>query len=580
MCGIIARIGLNSNPIKSLKALKELEYRGYDSYGILINNYFDNDTLLVKDIGEIKENEIEFLSNKKSNIELGHTRWATHGCVSNSNAHPHVDDMGRYFVVMNGIIENFEEIKKELTIGFTLQNDTKLIPYFYDFYHDDNLTDYDNLIQSTKKVLKRLKGDFSFVIKYKNYILTYKNSNPIIIGKNKDEIFICSDNMILNNNCEMTTLLDDYEISICKLEGNNLHLEFRDKEFNQIEKRWNKCSPNKIAIIKDTQYFMEKEILEQISLRNILTDYNIENIKELSNKLKNTKNIFLIGAGTSYHAAYYLHYKLLENNVHSNLIIASELDHYINIIKDSTVICFSQSGETADIISPLKKIDNSNEIFSIVNTKYSTLDRMSKKSIYLNCGKEIGVASTKAFTAQMFISQLISNYIKSNSIIEIDDYEKQFSKVLSENNKILDKIVSDFCSSKAFFFLGKKHNYPLAIEGALKLKEISYKFCEGFAGGELKHGTLSLIEDKIPVIVIGDNDNIISNAIEVKTRGGHIIGINDNEDDVYDYFIKIPKSYKELFSVIIMQVIAFKMSNILGLNPDKPRNLAKSVTVK
>lgn len=573
MCGIIGRISLDSSPQKTLLGLKELEYRGYDSYGILVGNVLD------KDVGEIKIAKIEVLNKIKSQIELGHTRWATHGRVVKENAHPHFDQTNKFFVVMNGIVENYNKVKKELNdlgYAFNSQTDTEVIPQLFLHYFDGNLR------RTLKKVLLKLKGDFSFLLKYDNIILGYKNINPIIIGKSENEIFVSSDSNLVQKNSENYYTLDDGEFFISTLDENLVTFEMFDKNFNKKNIEFKKSAYSENDDIKETDYFMQKEILEQKDVKKLLTQNNLVAIENLI-KICKTKKVFLVGAGTSYNAANFMHYILLKNNIFSNLILASELSNYINLIEDSLIVVFSQSGETADLIYPLKSLKINNQIITITNTPNSTLDRFSENSIYLNCGREVSVASTKAFVFQVYVSFVLDYLInfdleklKSMTLL----YENFFEIFIESSHNIILDICSNFSNSNSVFFIGRNQYFPFAVEGALKLKEISYIHAEGFAGGELKHGSLALIEKNTLSIVLGTDSEVLSNAQEIKTRGGILVGISNQENEIFDYHIKIPKFFEEIFSTIVVQKLALEMTLQKGYNPDKPRNLAKSVTVK
>lgn len=574
MCGIIGRISLNTNCMKTLKGLKELEYRGYDSFGIYLFN--KNKDLLVKDVGEFDFEKNVNVIDFKSNIEIGHTRWATHGGVFQKNAHPHFDNSKKFFVVMNGIVENFSEIKSEMNYEFNSDTDTEVIPALYSHYYKDLGDIRKSLIETTKKVIAKLKGEFSFLLKFENLVLGYKNINPIIVGESADEVFISSDSNLVQSNSKEYYILDDNEFFICEFDE-SISLDFYDKNFNLITKL-NKISKNlNLEVEKETKYFMEKEILEQRNLRNFLTDENLDSIKYLVSKFN--QNIILSAAGTSYHACLYLHYSLLELGINSQIILASELNNYVDVLNNNLIIIFSQSGETADLIYPLKELESSNEIFTITNSPNSTLDRFAKNSVYLNCGKEVAVASTKAFTFSMFMSYVLKS-IYLGEEIDLSKFEEIFNFVLEKNEKVLDEICLNFIDSNDFFFIGRDSNYPLAIEAALKLKEISYIHAEGFAGGELKHGSLALIEEGIPVVSIGASQEIISNAIEIKTRGGKIIGVTNLNNKIFDFYLYVPEFFEDIFTTILLQKLALKMTLLKGFNPDKPRNLAKSVTVK
>jgi len=580
MCGIIGRVSVDTNCVKTLKGLKELEYRGYDSFGIYLFNRHSREDILVKDIGEFDVENTDLI-NFKSNIEIGHTRWATHGKVDKSNAHPHFDNDKKFFIVMNGIVENYIEVKKFLTMRgyeFNSDTDTEVIPALYSFYYEDLGDVRQSLIQVTKKVLSMLKGEFSYLVKFDNFVLGYKNINPIIVGKSKDEVLISSDLNLVQNNSKDCFILEDEEFFISEY-NSYIHLDFYDKDFNEISKESSVLSKVDLNVEKDTKYFMEKEIYEQRNLVQFLTDDNLNAIRKLVKKL-NGNDIVLSAAGTSYNACLYLHYTLLDLGINSQIVVASELKNYINVIKNKHIIVFSQSGETADLIYPLKELKESNEIFTITNVRNSTLDRMASDRVYLNCGKEVAVASTKAFVFSMFFSKVLKSiYCEDKVEFDFDMYEKEFDCVFSKNIEIIDKICDRFYDVHDFFFIGRDGYFPLAIESALKLKEISYIHAEGFAGGELKHGSLALVEEGTPVVCLGDSQEIISNAIEIKTRGGVLIGASKGVD-IFDFNLNVGEKFKDIFIVVLLQMLAFKMAVKRGLNPDKPRNLAKSVTVK
>ncbi len=582
MCGIIGRIGINENSIKTLRILKDLEYRGYDSYGILFN--LNGNLKIFKDTGEINLNEIKE-KNIKSNIELGHTRWATHGGVSKDNAHPHSDSSNLFNIVMNGIVENADEIRRELEsvgVEFKSQTDTEVIVHLFSKYFDLSSEDYFNeVVRVIQKIKVKLKGEFSFLISFLDFIVAYKNINPIVCGFSQtDEILLCSDLNLLMSNSFKYCIMDDEDILVCKIENSQIKYQFYNGNFQKIDKSFLNCKNNNEEKGKTTKYFMEKEILEQKYLVKISTSKNIDSVNYLIDELKNGRNLVISAAGSSYHAGLFLHYTLLKYGIMSSVILASELKNYLDVIKDdSLVVVFSQSGETADLIYPLRELNSKAEIFAVTNTPNSTIDRFSKKSFYLNCGREVAVASTKAFAFQVQFSNILFCKL-DEKIFDYNEYERLFEEnFLNLSNKIKE-ICSLFSKSKDFFFIGRGDYYPLALEGALKLKEISYIHAEGFAGGELKHGSLALIEENVPCVVLGQDLDIISNAVEIKTRGGKIIGINDKYNNSYDYFIEIPSKFQELFSTFALQLLAFEMSILLGNNPDKPRNLAKSVTVK
>jgi glucosamine--fructose-6-phosphate aminotransferase (isomerizing) len=574
MCGIIARISTNSKENHcTLHGLKELEYRGYDSYGIVFWNQKTNSYVLKKDIGCISEKDLENYSKFESNIEVAHTRWATHGGVSKINAHPHVDTNNRFFVVMNGIIENYDTIIQREQLKCKTETDTEVLPLLFAKYYCGDL------LKTAEKILKILKGEFSFVVLHKNSVVVYKNMNPILIGFNDDSIFVSSDFNSIQKYSTSYMVPEDFSLSLITLTNKVSFTYYQHGKRSTYKKFKRKLIEESVE--KPTKYYMEKEILEQKNLSNFLTSKNISHLEYLSKQITK-KQVFLLGAGSSYHAALYLHYRLLEKNIFSTVILASELHNYIPLLSNSLLVVFSQSGETADLIHPLKQLQKTNEIFAVVNTPNSTLDRFASHSVYLHCGKEIAVASTKAFLFQIFVGMCVLEILENKKISKkkVQLFQEVFDTCLSENLPLIKKIAQHLHNTSDIYYIGRNKHVPLALEGALKLKEISYIHAEGFAGGELKHGSLALITQNVPVVSIGNESEIISNAIETKTRGGVIIGVSSKYFQVYDYWLKVPEIYSDLFTTIVLQLLAFEITILKGYNPDKPRNLAKSVTVK
>jgi len=590
MCGIFGYIGNSNAPEIIHEGLKRLEYRGYDSWGISIINKDRIET--IKDIGYIPQ-KIE--KSPKSTIGIGHTRWATHGGVTITNAHPHISSDKRFVIAQNGIVENYEPLKNNLSqkgYVFNTQVDTEVILKLI----EDNLKKNNDIKDAFIKAFKKLEGRNTVILldSETKKIYAIRNGSPLILGVSKDNIYLASDPLAFNYLTKSIVEINNGElVEIVKGEF-HIYDIYKEKEIKRkpkVEKLLN------IDIDKGKyDHYMLKEIVQQQFTILKATSYSIKDLKPLIEKIKNSKNIYTIGAGTAGYAgdqvSYYLRKIAKRNSVN---IRSYETESYVDIVgKDDVVIAFSQSGETADTLEAVETFKkNKAYICSVINMPGSTLSRVSDIFFMSNAGSEICVASTKVFT-----SQISFGYLLAKSLInEYSEAKKELS-LLSENlasffnEKTFNKVkeISKLLKNKEhFFILGKGQNYHIAQEGALKIKEISYKHFEGFAAGELKHGVIALIEKGIPVIsIISDDTNykdIISSTYEVKARGALTIGVGDKKfakENSFDYFIPVAQSneLKAIANVIPFQLISYYLALELGNSIDKPRNLAKSVTVK
>ena len=590
MCGIFGYIGNSNAPEIIHEGLKRLEYRGYDSWGISIINKDRIET--IKDIGYIPQ-KIE--KSPKSTIGIGHTRWATHGGVTITNAHPHISSDKRFVIAQNGIVENYEPLKNNLSqkgYVFNTQVDTEVILKLI----EDNLKKNNDIKDACIKAFKKLEGRNTVILldSETKKIYAIRNGSPLILGVSKDNIYLASDPLAFNYLTKSIVEINNGElVEIVKGEF-HIYDIYKEKEIKRkpkVEKLLN------IDIDKGKyDHYMLKEIVQQQFTILKATSYSIKDLKPLIEKIKNSKNIYTIGAGTAGYAgdqvSYYLRKIAKRNSVN---IRSYETESYVDIVgKDDVVIAFSQSGETADTLEAVETFKkNKAYICSVINMPGSTLSRVSDIFFMSNAGSEICVASTKVFT-----SQISFGYLLAKSLInEYSEAKKELS-LLSENlasffnEKTFNKVkeISKLLKNKEhFFILGKGQNYHIAQEGALKIKEISYKHFEGFAAGELKHGVIALIEKGIPVIsIISDDTNykdIISSTYEGKARGALTIGVGDGKfakENSFDYFIPVAQSneLKAVANVIPFQLISYYLALSLGNNIDKPRNLAKSVTVK
>ena len=562
-----------------------MEYRGYDSVGIATKN---NDLITVKKgIGKVSDvkNQLN-LHNMPGKIGIGHTRWATHGKVSENNAHPHFSNSGKIAIVHNGIIENFEELKNNLTSNgyeFQSETDTEVVANLI----QQNFENSSDIKSTILKTISQIKGHYSFIVMFDDGTLAAARFHePLIIGIGKNSYYPSSDVLgfiektddaiyIANENF---LIINDSGLHIFDYEGTELvrpNITKVSKEFADVYKG-------------DYAHFTLKEISEQH--KTILSAGDDEQIKNISQHMLESKNLYITGSGTSYNAARIA--KILFSNfakLKIETIIASELPFSPDSIeKDSTLIAISQSGESADVLEAVNIAKQSDaKIISIVNHPNSSLSQESDLVVSLNCGPEIGVAATKSFTSQLAILYKITNQLSTTPInLDWKKISESISVLTSENSKIqeLAKVLKDVSD---IYILGRGIHFPIAKEAALKLKELTYIHAEGIPGGELKHGSLALMDSNVFVIIINPNDSTyqetLNSANEIKARGAKIIGISDKKSDVYDFWIEIPSIDDALYSIIEIipvQLLAYYSAIEKKTDPDYPRNLAKSVTVK
>jgi glucosamine--fructose-6-phosphate aminotransferase (isomerizing) len=572
-----------------VESMGKMEYRGYDSVGIATLN--DNQILLKKGIGRVSVvNEKLSLNDLNGEIGIGHTRWATHGSVTELNAHPHVCARSEIAVVHNGIIENYLNLKNQLKsngVIFKSDTDSEVIPNLLSsaIYEKNEIKD------AVIKTVSKLTGQYSFIAMLKDKsLIGVKNHEPLILGLGSDGCFLSSDLLGFSKNVDKVIHLDDEQFVIINSNGYSIY-DFRG---NLVTLTPTKLPKTFESVDKGNyDHFTIKEIHEQTStiLKSGITSLNEFNT--FFNILKNSKRIYITGSGTSYNSALvakYLFPKITGMSIEP--IMSSEMKFFEDCFDEqTTLIAISQSGESADVLNAVAFAKEKNaKILSIVNTTSSSLVKSSDSFIGLNCGHEVGVAATKSFTSQITIFyRLLEKFDPSQRI------SSQINLVVDAVSKILDdqKPVIDICDKlkdvNHLYILGRGIHYPIAKEGSLKIKELSYIHAEGVATGELKHGPLALMDEFTYVIMINPKDNSsiyadnISNANEIKSRGAKIIGISNEYDPIYDYWIPlpdIPKIFYPLIETIPFQLMAYYLSLKRGNDPDYPRNLAKCVTVK
>ena len=609
MCGIVGYVGEKKAAPILFEGLKKLEYRGYDSAGICtISN---SRSFTEKDIGKLEEIEkkIDF-NSMEGNTGISHCRWATHGSVTKENAHPHSDTEGKISIVHNGIIENFSELKDELARKghkFRSETDTEVIAHLIKENYNGDIG------KATMAALKRVEGSYALGIvcaDEPDKLIAARNESPLIIGIGNGENFIASDVPAILKHTNKVIYLDNNEIAI--LTKN--HVEVKDRDGKTLNKKINHIDWNsELAEKSGYEHFMLKEIHEQPraiteTLNGRLKNGSVNLANELKfneNDLKKIDRIIIVACGTSWHASLAGEFMLEElAKIPVEVEYASEFRYRNPIVNENTlVIAISQSGETADTLAAIREAKKKNaKILSIVNAKGSSIDRESDSVLHTYAGPEIGVASTKAFTTQLIVLYLFTLYMSSirNSLNKetIKDLIGKLRKLplemetLLTEDKEIKKIADIYKDKNNALFLGRGINFPIALEGALKLKEVSYIHAEGYPAAEMKHGPIALIDKNMPVVVLATKDvytykKVLGNIQEVKARGGIIIAVATEGDleikKLADHVLYIPNTLyilSSILAVVPLQLLAYYAATDRKLDPDKPRNLSKSVTVE
>lgn len=612
MCGIVGYLGKKSSYEILINGLKRLEYRGYDSAGIAL---LENKEISVfKKKGKV--NDLEQITGKESftsTIGIGHTRWATHGEPNDVNAHPHVSNSGDLAIIHNGIIENYGSIKEDLIKkGYTFQSQTDT-EVFVNFIEDIKKNENLSLEDALRVALSKVIGAYAIAIisrETPNKLVAARKGSPLVLGLGKDEFFLASDatpiieytNEVIYLNDEEIAVIEngDYVIKDAKDVPQTPYIQTLELELEAIEKGGH-------------EHFMHKEIFEQpISIADCMRgrlnaekgELVLGGIRNYAKALENAERIIIIACGTSWHAGLVAEYVFEDLcRIPVEVEYASEFRYRNPVINEGDiVIAISQSGETADTLAAIELAKSKGAIvLGVVNTVGSSISRASHEGAYLHAGPEIGVASTKAFTAQLTVLYMIAlkaafnkGTITTNKfhelITELSLIPEKVEQALQSNDKI-EHISDMFKDALNFLYLGRGYNFPVALEGALKLKEISYIHAEGYPAAEMKHGPIALIDENMPVVVIATRDSsydkIVSNIQEVKARKGVVIAIVTEGDalipSMADFTIEVPATHESLMplvSVIPLQLLSYHIAVMRGANVDQPRNLAKSVTVE
>lgn len=583
MCGIVGYIGFREPKDVLIEGLKTLEYRGYDSAGIALKN--DTSVQVIKEVGRISSLEEKINKEKliDSHIGIAHTRWATHGGVTEVNAHPHT--VGRVTLVHNGIIENAMELKKKLSgegVLFKTETDTEVLTALIDYYYDNDP------IMAIERAINDVRGSYALAIIFKDQdkLFAVRKDLPLIVGYGDKEYFVASDISAIINYTNRYSLLDENEI--VTLDFNGISVVKDDKEIKKevLVTELTAESKEKCGY----EHYMLKEIMEEpVVLEKTLKPFidNFDNIFDVSGY----EEIHIVACGSAMYAGM-IGKSLLEENSNIRVLceVASEY-RYKKILYDrkTLVIVISQSGETADTIAAMRKAKKNGALtLAIVNVKGSTIARESDRQIFIEAGPEIAVATTKAYILQVAVMALLACRVagKKDIVDELKRLPRLLKEVVDKRDTYLE-IAKKISDREDIFFIGRKIDYAISLEGSLKLKEVSYIHSEAYQAGELKHGTISLIDKGTPVFAIVTEDDIrektISNICEVKARGAMIIVVSNEDGFESDYLIKVPRVSEFLQPILVvpcLQLIAYEVAKIRGCDIDKPKNLAKSVTVE
>ncbi len=588
MCGIIGCVA--EKPVAGilLEGLKRVEYRGYDSAGMATIS----GTMLDVRKGAGRVSEIEArqgMSSMPGKTGIAHTRWATHGGVTDQNAHPHASCRELVAVVHNGIIENYVTLKEGLVAKghrFRSETDTEVISHLI----EDEYKRTKDPLKATAAAVKKLRGQYAIAAMFQDRpdVMTgARKDAPLVVGVGDKMMFLASDVLATIGHTDRTIFLDNYEV--VGITKDDVRIVGRDgkrvtREPDQVAWELSDVTKSNYA------HFTLKEIDEQPRTVASASVQDPEKVRKFASAIRKAKALYITASGTSYHAGLLMKFRLnKEAKIRADVVVAGELrEHREFLGKGSVLIALSQSGETADVMDAVREAKRlGTEVYSIVNTAGSSLARESDGVLLLNCGPEVGVAATKSFTAQVVVANLVVDAVLGNSR---PGQTEKLSEAVMEALKCdgqVRALVKEYANRPDFYFVARGYESPVALEGALKLKELSYIHAEGMPASELKHGTLALIERGTPVVIINpsgpNHAESLSSAEELKARGADIIGISDEKDGVYKHFIRVPKvqpKFAPVVEAVPLQLLAYHMSVAKRNDPDYPRNLAKSVTVK
>ncbi len=587
MCGIFGYIGPKDASKVILEGLKRLEYRGYDSWGIAVAA---DEIKVDKNIGAI--GDLDYTSNlPNTNIGVGHTRWATHGGITKENAHPHYSTDKSFVLAQNGIVENYLELKSDLEkkgYKFETETDTEVIVRLIEGYEKEN-----NLKEAVRKAFLDLRGRNTIIVLSKEgEIIAARNGSPLVIGVKGKEIFISSDTLSFAPVAKEMIVVDNGQMVFCSREKRELFDISSGKKLNFKEEKLD-IKTSKVDK-EGYDHFMLKEIYETPYVINQTINSDLKELNKLVEQLKKAKNVYTIGSGTAGVAASQIAFYLRNiAKINAIALIGAETKEYEDLIgKDDLIIAPSQSGETADVLEVLEKLNKKGvSIASLVNMQGSSLSRLSDFKFYSNAGPEICVMSTKVFSSQIAWGYLLAKLVEGNpedGIKNLSQLSSKLEEYLNTQSNIekIKEIAKFLSNKKDIFLLGKFQNLNIIKEGMIKIIEGSYVHAHGIPAGDLKHFAITLMEKGVPVIVLVSEDrakqDVLNSVSEVKARGAEVIGISDKPNVKFDKFLEVPDlgEVSAIFNVVPLQLLAYFLALEKGNNIDKPRNIAKSVTVK
>lgn len=590
MCGIFGYVGSRRDAGQLVvRGLKNLEYRGYDSWGVACKH--GEKASVEKDTGKISGVQEEDFA-QECGMAIAHTRWATHGGVTPENAHPHLNEEGTIAVVHNGIIENYQELRDELLAKghtFLSETDTEVIPHMI----EEELAETGDFASAVRRACNRFHGRYGVLAFHtdSNTLVAARTGSPLIVGVGEEGYFIASDIPAFMEHTKVVQYLDDGEMVVTdgrSILFTDLH-SGEEHPKREIEITWSVEQAQK----GEYAHFMMKEIMEQKDSIARAVNQDEQQIQTIADAIHSAQGTFLVGCGTAHKAcmaAEYFFSVIAEHHV--NVTSAGEFKVHHHFLKpESLLIVVSQSGETADVLEAMSIAKSKGaKVLAITNVEGSTIDREADYTLLINAGPERAVASTKALTGQMAVLMMIAHALAGNlhkgKTLLLETVALINDMLNPRYMEFIENVAEDMQHHEDLYIIGKSWNYPMALESAIKIQEVSYIHAEGFAGSELKHGPIALIEEGTPCIALIGNDevtpDIISNTIELKARGAHTIGIAPQNNEAFDTWIKVPDAgpAQAIVNIIPIQVLAYFLAVKRGKDPDMPRNLAKSVTVK